>query len=174
MSGAKQEEDGGGGGVLATLFPGEKVTLDLGDEKTLTATVYPLGFRHIRGFTSKVSGVAGRIATMTVVRGDAASMDAQIAAQLLPFAVDELIDMADRCVKFDAEDVTLPDLPHYLVPPILETWIATSFGEERMRSPWVRAVKTILDKLGVTSDLSQIWARFFQPSSPAATVSKTS
>lgn len=159
---------------LKPLFPGREVVLQCG----ATAIVYPLGFRQIRKFSNEVVGMLMQIMDTKIPPNIAADpvlakqFQDKMFAKILPYALTNLLDLVSDCVKFEPADCTIDDVPHWDVALIIEAWVIESFGEEQKRLPWIAAVENVFAQ--VTGKKVKISEIFSKPSSPPATVAKTS
>jgi len=162
---------------LKPLFPGRNVELDVNGTKVLV-TVYPLGFRHLRRFSKDVTGAVMAIVGTKVpenLKSDpaaAAAFSQRVMMQLVPYAIDNLLDLVAECVTFETPDVVIDDLPHYCVAPIIEAWLLESFGEEKKWRPWLATVENVYAQ--VTGKQKKITEIFSSASSSPATAAPTS
>lgn len=148
------------------LFPGEAV--DLG--KGVTAIVFPPGLVHIRRFSTEVVGIATAIA-------EAHSSGSSVAARLLPFLLSNAMGMLVECVRVEAPGglkIRLDQLPHWLLPSVVQKWAEISFiGDDKIR-PWVAAIESlILKATGKATPISEIFSKNVSPPGTTATTSST-
>lgn len=148
------------------LFPGEVV--DLG--KGVSAIVFPPGLVHIRRFSTEVVGIA-----MVIAEAQGAGTSA--AARLAPFLLSNAMGMLAECVRIEAPAglrIKLEQLPHWLLPPIVERWASISFiGDDKVR-PWTAAIEGLIFKAtGKHTPISEIFSRSVSPPATAATTSST-
>lgn len=157
--------------ALRKLLPGTRVPTSLG----VDAIVYPLGFRHLRKFTAEIGAAlqaAVRVLGSVKHGSDPGDVGQAMLAQMLPYAMRELLGLLAECVVLDAKGLTLDDLPHWDVPPIVRVWLLESFGEETKWRPWVAAMDDLLTRIGgKPTTISEMLSR---PSSPAESPLPTS
>ena len=161
--------------AVEMLFPGRSISVDA--SRGITAIVYPPGIVHIRQFSRDiVSGVMAIVGSMTTNKGAAqAEKTKALLAQLVPFVLTNLIDLVGECTRLEckaAPNLKLADLPHYLVPPIVQAWVEESFIGENKLLPWKAAIEALIEKAtGKPTSISEMVSNF---SSPPATPAKTS
>lgn len=157
---------------VKVLYPGVEVVLESG----AVAKVFPLGFKHIRKFSTQISGALLTLMNQkipaNIAKDPAAAKAFQDAmfAKIVPYVLTNLLDLLEDCVVLEGAKVE--DLPHWEVAKITEVWVIESFGEEKKRRPWVAAVENIFAQ--VTGEKRQISEIFSPSSSSPATVAKTS
>jgi isochorismate synthase EntC len=150
--------------------------VDLEDDG-LHAYVFPVGFRHLTAFTSKVKALLSAIGQIKVPKGTKEEDALRILGlELAPHIIEHLSDllkdtvvvcrkMADGSVvgsQADGSYGSLDDLQHWHVPSILEAWFDLSFGSQRKWKPWVQAVeKTIHTLTGKKVVLSETLSKTF-------------
>lgn len=128
---------------MHVLFPGKVVPIG---DTGLTATVYPLGFIHLRKFTSSIAGVIFQLLAIKVPKdADQKAKTSIYIAQMVPFILQNALELFTECVKIKGGK--LDDLPHWEVPPLIELWVIESFGEERKWRPWVTSVEKIVTQM---------------------------
>lgn len=167
--------------ALKPLFPGRTVPLEVeidGKAVTLHAVVYPLGFKHLRRFSKDVTGAIMAMVGTRVpdnLKNDpvaAAAFSNRIMMQLIPYAIDNLLDLVKECVTFETKGFEIDELPHWHVATLVEAWIIESFGEEKKWRPWIAAVENVYAQVtGTPKKISEI---FSKGSSLPATDAKTS
>lgn len=160
---------------LAPLFPGKSVDLTVGDI-TVTAVVYPLGFKHLRRFSREVTGallaIVGTSVPKDLDKDKQAAFGGRVMMQLIPYAIDNLLDLVKECVVFKEKGVTIDDMPHWHVATLVELWAIESFGEEKKWRPWLAAVENVHAQVtGKKKTISEI---FSSSSSSPAIVAPTS
>lgn len=167
--------------ALSPLFPGREVELEVElptGRSIVVATVYPLGFRHLRRFSKDVTGAINAVVGMRVpenLRSDpaaAAAFTNRVLMQLVPYAIDNLLDLVKECVVFKDGVAEVDDLPHWHVATLVEAWIIESFGEEKKWRPWIAAVENVYAQ--VTGNRKKITEIFSRDSSSPATDASTS
>lgn len=141
---------------LEQLFPGEIVELERG----IRAVVFPPGLVHLRRFSSDVVAVA-------VAVGEHARKPGDIASRLIPYLISNASSMLSECVRIEVPGglrVKFEELPHWLVPPVLERWVDISFGDEAKLRPWKAAVEKMVEKAtGRPFSISEIWSKRSSP-----------
>jgi len=138
-------------------------------EQGLSARVFPMGFAHIQRFSGDLGRVA--LALVQALEHDKAASEmevgAAVAAQALPVLVAEAMDLVLACTRFESNgepaEVKFEDLPHWWAPPIIEAWLVESFGEEKKRDPWVRAIESTIARVTgaevkISGMLSKAWS----------------
>lgn len=148
------------------LFPGETVELGRG----ITAVVFPPGLVHIRRFSTEVVGIATAIA-------EASASGSSVAARLLPFLLSNAMGMLVECVRIEAPGglkIRLDQLPHWLLPPVVQKWAEISFiGDDKIR-PWTAAIESlILKATGKSTPISEIFSKSASPQGTSAVTSST-
>lgn len=119
---------------LKSLFPGTKVPLT----EDIEATVYPLGVKHIKVVSLRVSAIMRVLAAIPVKEGSSSEEKLYTALPtVLPILVQEFLDVISDCVVIkDAEgeivEGSIEDLPHHMLPPILTVWVEDSFTEGKI------------------------------------------
>ncbi len=130
--------------VLATLFPGTTLTLDLDDAglHQVEVEVLPLGFRHLRVFSDKITTALGVVGSMSLPVGQSTEqLGKAIMMRAAPLLMADLFDLLKECVVITKPaTVKLDDLPHWLVPPIVSTWLELSFGDPKKWRPWIEVI----------------------------------
>lgn len=156
---------------IEQLFPGRVVQL----EKGLAATVFPPGLLHIRKFSRDVVGLGMALADSVGKLKDKAGQSQALVQQLLPFLLTNALDLVAECVRVDGpggKTYKIAELPHWLLPPILEAWVEESFGDEAKVRPWKAAIeKTVERATGSKLTISEMLRR---DSSPPDTAARTS
>ncbi len=167
--------------VLARLFPGEKIKLEIPNSKMrLRITVWPIGIKQLGAFTTDIANISA-VAIGAVQKkygADASKVSEEelaklVISQILPFGLTKLMPMVFQCVyveplsgtgdpTLDGEEIDPRGLPHWMFPPILLAWIKQSFGEELQRRPWIEAVELAIHRLtGKTISISEAASRFW-------------
>lgn len=136
------------------LFPGTKVRLSLCE-----ATVYPISFPMMKRFGQGILLALRSIGNMKLSQGAApAQVQEAISKFLGPVILEHLLDLVAACTKFEDKEMSIDDLPHWDVAPLVEAFVNESFmGEEKIR-PWIQAIKNIVKKseeLSLSSLLEQ-------------------
>src|SRR5262245_49723947 len=118
------------GNDLRALFPGRDLQLD----RIGRVTVYPVGVKHCRRFGAQLNTVLSLLAPLQA--------EGRAATVAIPYLVANALDLLSECMVFhDVKDVTLEDMPHWVLPTIAEAWIDESFGDEASRRPWVETIE---------------------------------
>lgn len=147
--------------VVRILYPGQKVELAGG----VVAHVYPAGKVHLGEFARELAVFAGAIDRMGKAGEDGPQADraAAMLKAMGPAAVDSLLNLLQRCTRFDGapEGVQLPlgELPLEVTAKILEAFIEQND---------VRNIARPL--MGV---LAKVRTAMGDPSTPAASTSGT-
>ncbi len=143
------DADAGDAAALAVLFPGELVPLDLGNGKTGSARVFPLGFRHLRTFAKQITGALAVVGNMQLpAEDDPAKMGKAIMMTAAPLLLGDLFVLLKECVVIeDPATLSLDDLPHWLVPDIVAAWLELSFGDPKKWKPWIAAIDQAMTAL---------------------------
>jgi len=146
---------------LKPLFPGKEIVLN----DQVVAIVFPLGFKHIRKFSRDISGALLTLMNSQIpenIRDDSKAqkrLTDQMFQTLIPYAIDNLLDLISECIKFKPEEVKIDDLPHWDVAKLIEAWIIESFGEEKKYLPWIAAVENIFAQVtGEKKSISEIFS----------------
>ena len=127
--------------AIKALFPGRIVEISGVEIK-----VEPLGFRHIRKFSDGISKIMPTlVSVISDVKADERGWISKLSATLAPFLMTDLLDLVDDCV-----DVDLKEVPHHLLPRIIEAWIEESFGDEGKVKPWKTLFTTILKRFATS------------------------
>lgn len=140
--------------LMEVMFAGKTVDVwkgKVGDEDVeVKATVFPVGVQHVQQFSEKVVGALGVLnkTAVSINAGDEA-VAASVVQSLLPYALENLMDVIDRCVRFNVPGMSISDLPHYVFPTIIEAWIVESFGTEEKWRPWVAALDRVMTRFGL-------------------------
>ena len=166
--------------VLADLLPGEKVHI-----KTfgVDAKVFPLGVTHLKRFSTDIVGILHALMRANINPGEDSKVQVgALARHAIPLVLQSGLALLDECVvlkvpsgKDGVADIQLSidDLPHWEVPPLIQSWILQSFDTKEKRDPWVEAVNRVVRQ--VTNDETfSILETASKLSSPADTPSKTS
>lgn len=163
---------------LKVLMPGTKLeNLQCG----VTATVYPMGFVHMREFASDLVAAfnaVARVAAPDKPRNDTKEERQRVEREfgerliksMAPMVTTQLLDVVARCVTFEA-GVTMDQVPHYDVPVIVEAWIMESFGTEDKWRPWLATMERLLTHF--SGKEVRILEMLSKPSSPQDTPSPT-
>jgi len=123
---------------LEILLPGKQLTLESG----VVLTVYPVGYKHLKKFTSQIAKLAQIAATLPMKKGSSiGDMAKTISVAMIPELLKEGLDLVAECIRIDSPGIALDNLPHWEVARVVEAWIEESFGEERKWRPWVEAFK---------------------------------
>jgi len=156
--------------TVDSILPGEAVPLP---DSGATAVVYPLGVRHLKKFGSQVATVLAIASRTPFSKGaDQKDIGAKIIGAVTPYILTSGLDLLSDCVRLEPKGLTLEDLAHWELPPILESWIEQSFGEEKKWRPWLAIVETAVEKAtGKRTSISEMLSSF---SSRAATQEQTS
>lgn len=152
------------------LFPGVEVVFEGG----YVARVYPLGFKHIRKFSTQIAGALMTLMDTKVPKkfaDDPASAKAfqdAMFAKIVPYVLTNFLDLLADCVVMEPKEVKIDDLPHWDVAKLAEVWLIESFGEEKKRLPWVAAMENVFAQVtGERKKMSEIFSP--SSSSPAIT-----
>lgn len=125
------------------LYPGTNVPLEDGS----SATVFPMGFLHISKFSKELTFALTTLSRVAIpVDATAEQKTAAIAAQMVPYIANNLLDLVSDCTKFSNPERGFENLAHWEVPEIIEAWIEESFGSEKKWKPWVATVERILNR----------------------------
>lgn len=140
-----------------------------------TASVYPMGFRHIQRFGTALTGMLGAIGAGPAAKANGKLGDA-ITAAVVPYAMANLMDLVAECTKVvgpDGKPVKIEDLPHWMLPRILEAWVEINLGERDKWLPWIAAVDRVASRLTgkPPADLKTLFSSSSQPGTTAATSS---
>jgi len=140
---------GGDGEALDVLFPGRVVPLDLGDGKTGSARVLPLGFRHLRTFAKQITGALSVVGNMQLpATSDPKKLGEQILMAAAPLLMGDLFVLLKECVVIESPaTLSLDDLPHWLVPDLVTAWLDMSFGDAKKWKPWIAAIDQAMTAL---------------------------
>ena len=135
--------------ALAVMFPGEVLELDLGNGLVGRVRVLPLGFRHLRTFASQITSALSVVGNMQLPAGDdPAKMGKAIMMTAAPLLMGDLFVLLKECVVVESPpNMSLDDLPHWLVPDIVSAWIEMSFGDEKKWRPWIAAIDKAMTAL---------------------------
>ncbi len=167
--------------AMKALYPGTLVEIRLGaqGQRVVTATVYPVGFKHLQKFTVLMMRVGETLSKASAtVRKDVdedelkKAMGNEVIKALVPIVMDEMMGLVAECVVFDDENVTMDSLAHYHIAPIIEAWIAESFLPLEKLRPWIEAINRLLNQ--VTGKPMNLWGTLSQSLSKKDIVSETS
>jgi hypothetical protein len=86
--------------------------------------IEPLTIRSAGKFTAIVQKVLPKLMGTDLT-------DSVVLEALLPLAFSDLVDLCNDCV-----DVDLKEIPHWLVPEIVQAWLDLSFGAAGKVQPW--------------------------------------
>lgn len=142
-----------------------------------TASVYPMGFRHLQRFGTALTGLLGALgATPTAKAAKPQQVGDAISAAVVPYAMSHLLDLVAECTKVtgpDGQGVKIEDLPHWMLPRILEAWVEINLGERDKWLPWIAAVDRMASRLTgkPPADLRTLFSSSSQPGTTAATSS---
>lgn len=138
-------------GVLAVMFPCTKLVLDLDEHGKFKVEidVLPLGFRHLRTFSEKITTALGVVGSMSLPAGQSAEqLGKAIMMRAAPLLMGDLFELLRECVVITKPvTVKLDDLPHWLVPTIVTTWLELSFGDPKKWRPWIGAIDQAMASL---------------------------
>src|SRR5262245_51647261 len=129
--------------IERVLNPGRRVELkDFG----ATAVVFPIGLRHLQKFSKEIAGLVGYLATVQVKSEEPRGLGLQYARAMAPFLMQNMLGLVAECVRLEPPElkITLQDLPHWELPPIIEAWVQENFGEEKKWHPWLAAVESVI------------------------------
>ena len=143
--------------AASIIVPGRIVALK--SEEGLTATVYPIGFRHLQRFTKVVLEVADNIAlSLQKLETKEESLsdeqrNAVMLQQLAPMLLREGLSLVGDCVviegdrwKIDHDDPS-KCLPHWDIAVLVGAWIEENFGDESLLDPWKATFEDVKGKL---------------------------
>ena len=146
------------------LIPGREFAIE-GTKGSII--VSPVGIVQLKKFSGTMAQLMGVISAEEVGK-DAAK--GTIVAVLMPHILSTSIDLFEDCII--CKGITLEQVPHWEVPPMLEYWIIESFGEPKKWKPWIAMVETLVERLtGEKTNLSEELSKL---SSKVDTLVKTS
>lgn len=117
-------------------------------ETGVKVTVYPMGLGHLRKFSASLGDAVGILGRVDVSKD--ADEDAILSAllpQLVPYVLTHLTELVEECVVIEPDEITLEQLPHWDLPPIVEAWIDASFGSKKKWAPWLTAIENLVRKI---------------------------
>ena len=145
------EPANGDAAVLAAMFPGRTLLLDMDEQgdHQVEVEVMPLGFRHLRTFSDKITTALGVVGSMSLPAGQSPEqLGKAIMMRAAPLLMGDLFDLLKECVVIARPaTVRLDDLPHWLVPNIVSAWLELSFGDEKKWRPWIGAIDQAMSAL---------------------------
>ncbi len=137
--------------VLAVMFPCAGLVLDLDEHGNhqVEIDVLPLGFRHLRTFSDKITTALGIVGSMSLPAGQSPEqLGKAIMMRAAPLLMGDLFELLRECVVITKPvTVKLDDLPHWLVPKIVTTWLELSFGDPKKWRPWIGAIDQAMTSL---------------------------
>lgn len=136
------------------------------------ATVYPAGLRHVREFAKELLVLFSSAQEFLPKDGEETSaVGARVMAAIGPEGAEALVRLVGSCVVFDPPEVTLEDLPHYLLPGILGAWVEENLAGGKWQG-WVSTIEATSS--AVTGKKVSISELLSSSSSPSATPVPTS
>lgn len=161
--------------LKSILNPGTEVVLSDGTTK---CHVYPISFKQIGKFATRIIGAISSIASALPSGKRMPTNDevmAVLSSRAIPVVLSDLMDLVAECTRFD-DKRTIDDLPHWDVPLIIEAWIEENFSDPKKWTTWVTTIELLMEK--VTKKPFSFKALMSEtaskPSSPADTPSTTS
>lgn len=126
-----------------------------GGEAEWKAIIYPMGLRHVQAgvaYISKAGAVAAQ-AVAALARAASAGDRAAMMVAAFPILTGDAFDLVRQTVTIvEPAGLTVDDLAHWDLPPLVEAFVELNFGEERKRRPWSEALENLLRKLTRTSE----------------------
>lgn len=117
------------------------------------ALVFPLGIRQARVHKDKIASAFATVAGFIVGKDDSVSLlglKSALREKALGPAFLDLVDVVADCVRFEPSTITLDQLTHDNLAPIMAEWVDVSFFEEDRYRPWWEMVTTLLAKMAET------------------------
>ena len=134
--------------TVSVIFPGRELTLKCG----LKAKVFPLGLVHLKKFSKALTTTVMSIAqSMKLTPGaNSKTIGEQVLTEALPYMTEDLFGLLTECVEIhnpdpNGEVISLEDLPHWEIPPIIQAWFEESFDDESKWRPWMTAFTKMKD-----------------------------
>lgn len=161
---------------LRKYYPGRQVPLlpdSVPPEEQIYIKVYPVGFTSIGEYTERIEKVVAKIGTTGLKMGSDGKLAQESVAQLTgviaKLVAEDLLDLVGKCCQPPLSE--LPELPHFIIPAIVEAWVAENFLGDRLH-PWKRAMQDLLGRVAGGKD--SISAMLSPSSLPADTQSPKS
>jgi hypothetical protein len=144
-----------------------------------SVAVFPVGLTQLRKVKGKVQDLVERILLFRSARdAPPEEMTARMISEFAPTLLEDGVDLIAECCEVRdltgkaIAGATIADLPHWVIPPVVEAWLRVSFDEEEKRGPWRRAIEWGIARL--TGKPASISAIFSQLRSSLATASRAS
>lgn len=146
------------------LFPGEKVELAEG----VSITVRPSTISHIPIFVNALENAEPFLELYRMLlehEEKNTPVDwTKVLPEMTPLLIGPLSEVLNDSIQ---EDVRVQDLPHWILPSILESWARQSFGDLGKLRPWVIAFENLIRK--VSGKELHLWDALSNSLSQAAT-----
>ena len=156
---------------LALPGGGPGLTVDLGEHGK--ADIFYFGIVQVRRYSEEIS-----LALMTLAKtgiDPKSPAKAQYMAAMLPYVMLNLLGLVAECVVIrnkDGKGIAIGNLPHWILPKVVEGWVELNLGEEQKWGPWLAVVeKTVETMTGKNIRISEMFSR---PSSQPATPPESS
>lgn len=134
------------------MEPQEEVLLESGH----VVKVFPVGYKQLKKFSKNFGAALSMLNTLQVPKelldsenGGAEAMNIYMKSAI-PYVINNLLDVVEDTVTIEPlagsnlPEITLDDVPHWELPPIIHAWILKSFGEKRKISPWTAVVEDLM------------------------------
>lgn len=155
---------------MRAIFPGREVEVktETGDGiVTLKWRVFPPGVNQI----NEHSALMARVTEAFANGADLTEGSAWIG--LVPFIMRNVFGLVEECVEqTHGPKLSLGKWPHYIVAPVVETWILESFGSEAKLRPWIAAIENLVER--ATGKSLSLWEKLSSISLPQDTTEETS
>lgn len=158
------------------IDPGEAYTA--GDAGEYRIKVFCLGVRQMRKFKKAIQKIVATITSHPLPEGlDEKEMGRRLMGPVSMVVLEDAIELVEACTIVKLADPENPDrpfakleaavfddLPHYVVPEIIERWVLVSFGSENRFRPWKVAAERLIEKLtGERLSISEMLSKFSLP-----------
>ncbi len=135
-----------------------------------TVKVFRIGLKHFERHGRVLAGAVQMLATTSVNMKDSKSPGLQYLSFMIPYTMCNLLPLLAETVRIEPKEaMTWDEVPHFLIPDILEAWIDENFGTKEKWVPWVAVAEKMLNGLtdktfAISETISKILSKQVTPS----------